>query len=59
MIGINEETLETDTELYSRIINNVNDKSEGGDIDVSYAIFSTKYEHDLVYCEYSTHFIQS
>ena len=58
-IGINEETLENDTELYSRIVNNVNEKSEGGDIDVSYAIFSTKYEHDLVYCEYSTHFIQS
>ncbi len=58
-IGINETTLETDNELYTKILNNINQKSEGGEVDVSYAIYPTKYDHDLVYCEHSTHFIQT
>ena len=57
-IGINENTLENDEKLYSKILDNISDKSENGEIDVSYAIYSTKYDHDLVYCEYSTHFTQ-
>ena len=58
-IGINEETLESDEGLYTKILTNMSNKSEDGEIDVSYAIYPTKYDYDLAYCEHSTHFIQT
>jgi hypothetical protein len=57
-IGINKERLKTDSELYSRIIESMREKSENGDIDVSYAVYATSYDHDIAYCEFLTHFIQ-
>ena len=58
-IGINKKRLKTDSELYSRIIESMREKSQNGDIDVSYAVYATNYDHDIAYCEFLTHFIQS
>tara|TARA_R100000008_G_scaffold86838_1_gene81971 strand:- start:92 stop:931 length:840 start_codon:yes stop_codon:yes gene_type:complete len=57
-IGINKERLKTDSELYSRIIESMREKSENGDIDVSYAVYATNYDYDIAYCEFLTHVIQ-
>ena len=56
--GINEKRLKTDDSLYSKIVESMRDKTEDGDIDVSYGIYSTNYDHDLAYCECYTHVLQ-
>jgi len=56
--GISKERLKTDNDLYSKIVESMREKTEDGDIDVSYGIYATNYEHDIAYCEHFTHVLQ-
>ena len=56
--SINEERLKTDSSLFKKLKEQVKSKSHE-DLNVSYAVFSTDYEHDFGYIIERTPYIQA
>ena len=56
-IAINQEQLETDGTLNKKI-NDFLEKTKEREIDISYGVYSTKYDKNFVYCKAYTNIIQ-